>query len=65
MSEPTGVILHDADTDKLIQVRKLIVHHEGRLRELSLRVARGTIRDVRDDRDYAFPTLIGEPGPLV
>lgn len=45
MSEPTGVVLHDADADELVETSVFRVLHEGRWRVLRLRVGRGVIRD--------------------
>lgn len=47
MSEPQNAIVHDQDVDLLIELPpRLLVQHEGRIRELRLRIARGVIRDV-------------------
>lgn len=40
------VVLWDADADRLVEVLRLVVLQDGRERELLLRVARGTLRDV-------------------
>lgn len=46
MSEPERAIVYDQDTGLLIELpRTLLVQHDGRTRELRLRVARGVIRD--------------------
>ena len=41
-----GVVIHDADRDVLISPTSLLVEHDGRMRRLELRAARGVIRDV-------------------
>lgn len=44
--EPAGVILADQEADVLRTDRVFRIIEDGRWRELRLRVARGTIRDV-------------------
>lgn len=46
LSEPDRAIVHDHDRDVLVELpRLLIVWHQGRLRSLMLRMARGVIVD--------------------
>lgn len=52
MSEPTGVVIYDAESDELRTERVFRVLDKGRERVLGLRVARGVIRD---ERAYEIP----------
>lgn len=46
MMEPEGVVVHDHDGDVFVHTTVWrVIWHDGRERELVLRVARGVVRD--------------------
>ena len=48
MREPAGVVIADGE-ELRTDLRTLLIRDRGRTRELRLRIARGTIRDVDTD----------------